>query len=87
GALLGMTNGYILLRIFLPKLPQSLPEPLALLSGRSSATAAGTSQVQVKEALKPLSGLVGGHGSYIILGIVGLIVVWVVSSIQPERRQ
>ncbi|NOZ28768.1 MAG: hypothetical protein GXP39_12050 [Chloroflexi bacterium] len=81
GALVGMINGYVVVQFFLRLLPRELPEPLALVAGRSSVTGGD----QIRAATAPIRGLVGEYGSYLALAVIGGILFLVVNSIRPEK--
>ncbi len=81
GALLGMINGYLVTFFFLPLLPEDLPEPLAFVT--KTLPLGGNAEIQT--ATQPLRTLIQDHGSYVALGVVGLILLFVVRTIQPER--
>jgi len=81
GMLLGLLNGYIILQYFVSLLPHRLPEPLALLTGRPAPT--GDREIQA--VTTSVRQLLGEYDTYVVLVIVGVILIWVVGSIQPSK--
>jgi len=81
GMLLGLVNGYIIIQFFVSLLPRRLPEPLSILMGRPSP--AGDEEIRAMTA--PVRHLLSEYDTYVVLAIVGVILIWVVGSIQPAK--
>ncbi len=82
GALLGAINGYLIIVFFLPLLPRDLPEPLEFLS--EILPIAGRPEIQA--AMRPLRALIDDYQSFVMVGVIGLLLFLVVRTIQPQGR-